>query len=215
MKPLRVLLADDHDVVRAGTRLMIEARPGWEVCGEASDGREAVEMAGKLKPDVVVLDMTMPKMSGLDAARQIRRRSPGTELLMFTAHESEDIIRQVFEAGVRSYILKTEATTQLVPALTALAMHKPFFTTNVSEVLFARYMQSGSGHEPTNGRLTTRERETVHLLADGKSNKEVADVLGISVKTVETHRAAIMRKLRLKSFAELVRYAVRNGIIEA
>ena len=214
--PLRILVADDHEVVRQGVRVLVEQEAGWEICGEAIDGREAVALTEKLAPDVVVLDLGMPVLSGLDAARQIRLGRPKTEVLIFTAEENEQLIHKVFAAGVRSYILKSDLGEHLVAAIRALGQHRHYFTNRISEVVFARYLNdaSGAGKDKTEG-LTSRERETVQLLCEGKSNKEAGVALGITVKTVETHRAAIMRKLRLDSFAELVRYAIRNKIIAA
>jgi DNA-binding NarL/FixJ family response regulator len=196
--------------------MLIEQEAGWEVCGEAVDGRKAVALAEKLEPDVVVLDIGMPELNGLDAARQIKRVLPKTEVLVFTAEESEQLIHDVFAAGARSYILKSDIGGHLIAALRALGQHKHYFTPGISEVVFARYLDgtSGAGHDKAEG-LTPREREIVQLLGEGKSNKEAASVLGISIKTVETHRAATMRKLRLDSFADLVRYAIRNKIIAA
>ena len=215
--PLRILIADDHDVMRQGTRSVIERQPGWEVCGVASNGRDAVAQATELKPDIVIMDMTMPELNGLDAALQIKRRLPRTEILIFTAHESDALIRDAFEAGVKSFILKSEAHQLLVEAIESLAQHKPFFTDKVSEVLFSDILDRSDGKrseaEPGK-RLSAREREIVQLIAEGKSNKEVADALGISVRTAETHRASILRKLNLDSVASLVRYAIRNKRIE-
>jgi two-component system response regulator NreC len=215
----RVLLADDHQVMRRGLRAVIETMEGWEVCAEVQTGRDAVLQAERLRPEIAVLDMTMPELNGLEATRQIRKVSPQTEVLIFTGHETEELVHQVFEAGARSYILKTDGKDQLEAALRALAEHKPYFTTQIGEILFSKILTKKKGsatEEPTTtGRLTDREREIVQLLAEGKSNKEVADFLGISVKTTETHRAAIMRKLQLKAFSELVRYAIRNHIISA
>ncbi len=217
MEKTKVLIADDHQVMRRGVRAVVELLPGWEVCGEASTGREAVEMVGRLHPQIVVMDVTMPELNGLEATRQIKKIAPATEILMFTGLETEELIRQVFEAGARSYILKTDGREQLESALRALAAHKPYFTTQVGEILFAKFLHGKPRHdeEATEGRLTDREREIVQLLAEGASNKEVGDSLGISVKTVETHRAAIMKKLKFKSFSDLVRYAIRNHIISA
>ena len=214
LEKLRILLADDHEVVRHGVRLLIGKEPGWEVCGEAGDGRKAVALAGQLEPDVVVLDIGMPELNGLDAARQIKRARPKTEVLIFTAEESEQLIHEVFATGARSYILKSDIGGHLVAAIRALGQHRHYFTNRISEVVFARYLDgaSGAGRDKTEG-LTPREREIVQLLGEGRSNKEVAALLGISIKTVETHRAATMRKLRLDSFADLVRYAIRNNII--
>ena len=213
MPAVRILLADDHEIVREGVRAMIERQPGWEICGEASTGREAVAKAEKLAPDIVIMDIGMPELNGLDAARQIKKLHPQVEVLIFTANETEEIVRQVFQAGARGYLLKAEASKHLMPALEMLCKHRTYFSSKVSEMIFSGYMQGRLGGEDT--ALTPRERETVQLIAEGKSNKEIAELFGISVKTVETHRAAIMRKLRLESFAALVRYAIRTGIIEA
>ncbi|MHA3774546.1 response regulator [Verrucomicrobiota bacterium sgz303538] len=215
---LRILLADDHQLVRDGLRVLIQRQPGWEVCGETNNGREAVALAEQLRPNIAVLDMTMPELNGLDATRQIKKCCPDTEVLIFTGHETEELVHQVFEAGARSYILKTDANVQLIAALNALALHKPYFTSRVGEIIFAKFLRSqraAQEEQSYQGRLTDREREIVQLLAEGKSNKEVAAVLGISVKTAETHRAAVMRKLGLETFSDLVRYAIRNHIIEA
>ena len=213
---MRILIADDHDVMRQGTRSVIEREPGWEVCGVASTGREAVTQASELAPDIVIMDMTMPELNGLEAALQIKRRAPRTEILMFTAHESDKLIRDAFEAGVKSFILKSEAHHFLVEAIESLARHKPFFTSKVSEILFSNMLnraRPGDATEPEE-RLTARERQIVQRLAEGKSNKEVAEAMGVSVRTAETHRASVLRKLNLDSLASLVRYAIRNKIIE-
>jgi two-component system, NarL family, response regulator NreC len=215
--PLRILIADDHDVMRQGTRSLVEREKGWEVCGTASTGREAISKAAELKPDIIIMDMTMPELNGLDAAIQIKRRLPGTEVLLFTAHESDDLIRDAFQAGVKSFVLKSEAHQILVEAIESLARHKPFFTAKVSEILFSNILQRAEGHQDVTEpgeRLTLREREIVQLIAEGKSNKEVAEALGISIRTAETHRASILRKLNLDSVASLVRYAIRNKFID-
>jgi len=215
--PLRILIADDHDVMRQGTQAVIERHPGWQVCGLAVNGREAVARAVELKPDVVILDMTMPQLNGLDAAIQIKRQVPAAEILMFTAHETDDLIRQAFEIGVKSFIVKTEAHQFLVEAIESLARHKPYFTAKVSEILFSNILNRAEGGRDAaeaGERLSAREREIVQLIAEGKSNKEVAAALGISVRTAETHRASILRKLNLDSVAALVRYAIRNNMIE-
>lgn len=200
-------------------RLLLEKREGWTVVAEAADGRAAMAKALEHKPDVVVLDVNMPQLNGLDVARQIKRALPATEVLIFTGIENEELIQKVFEAGARSYILKSDISNHLVAAVEALSQHKTYFTNHISEIVFARYLQGkqrpgASGLAP-GSRLTPREREIVQLLAEGKSNKEVGAALGISVKTAETHRATIMRKLNFESFSELVRYAIRNHIIEA
>ncbi|MDP9099995.1 MAG: response regulator transcription factor [Verrucomicrobiota bacterium] len=215
MKKLRILVADDHEIVRQGVRKLAEERPEWEVCGEAADGRSAVALAEELKPDVVIVDLGMPELGGLEATRQIKRSLPQTEVLIFTGQEDEQLIHDVFTAGARSYILKNDIGRHLIAAIEALGQHKHYFTNRTSEVIFARYLdgRSGPGNDKMEG-LTPREREIVQLLAEGKSNKEVASVLGISIKTAETHRATIMRKLNFDSFADLVRYAIRRKIIE-
>jgi two-component system response regulator NreC len=215
MKSLRILIADDHEVVREGTRMILEREPGWEVCYVAKTGREAAEQASKLRPDIVVLDMGMPELTGLEAARKIKRALPNTEVLIFTASESNDLIRDVFEAGAKSYILKADVGSHLVEAVKSLSQHKPFFTNKVAEVLFAKFLDRETTKSEPIEKLTPREREIVRLLAEGKSNKEVADTLGLSVRTAETHRANLMRKLKLSSLAELVRYALRHKIVES
>jgi two-component system, NarL family, response regulator NreC len=216
-QPLRILIADDHDVVRQGTAAIIERESGWEVCGIAATGREAVAQAIQLSPDIVIMDMTMPELNGLDAAIQIKRRLAKTEILIFSAHETEDLVREAFAAGVKSFIFKSEAHQCLREAIESLSRHKPYFTDKVSEILFSNILDGAKGKRGGSDpgqRLSTREREIVQLLAEGSSNKQVADSLGISVRTAETHRAAILRKLKLDSVADLVRYAIRNRIIE-
>jgi DNA-binding NarL/FixJ family response regulator len=214
---LRILIADDHDVMRQGIRSVIERESGWEVCGVARHGREAVATAIELKPDIVVIDMAMPELNGLDAAIQILQSLPRTEILMFTAHQTDDLVRSAFEEGVKSVIFKSEAHQFLVKAIQSLALHKPFFTNKVSEILFSRILNQTAGErndsEPGQ-RLTAREREVAQLLAEGRSNKQVAHALGVSVRTAEAHRASILRKLNLDSLAALVRYAIRNKLIE-
>ncbi len=209
---VRILLADDHEIVREGVRAMIEQHPGWEICGEAATGREAVALTRERTPDIVIMDIGMPELNGLDATRQIKRLVPQVEVLMFTANETEEIVRQVFQSGARGYLLKAEASKHLIPAIEMLSKHRTYFSSKVSEMIFSGYMQGRAGIQDT--ALTSRERETVQLIAEGKSNKDIAEAFGISVKTVETHRAAIMRKLKLESVAAVVRYAIRNGIIE-
>jgi two-component system, NarL family, response regulator NreC len=211
---LRILLADDHDMMREGTRALIQRQSGWEVCGTAGNGREAVAQAIKLEPDIIIMDISMPELNGVDATVQIKKRLPQTEILMFSAHETDELIQDVFEAGARSFIFKSEAHSFLVEAIKSLSQHKPFFTKKVSEVLFAEILDRSEAKPHTGKRLTAREREIVRLLAEGRSNKAVADALGISVRTAETHRASILRKLSLASIADLVRYAIRHKMIE-
>jgi DNA-binding NarL/FixJ family response regulator len=212
MTALRILIADDHSVVRAGLRSLLESHPGWEVCAEAADGREAVEKAAKLKPHVAVLDIGMPLLNGVEATRQIRKSSPDTEILVLTMHESEDLVQQVTEAGARGYILKDDADRILIAAVDAVCNHKPYFSTRVSSA--ADSTDSSEPPKSSRSRLTPREREILQLLAEGKSNKEIASLLGISVNTAEAHRANIMLKLGFHSITELVVYAVRNKIIQ-
>jgi DNA-binding NarL/FixJ family response regulator len=212
----RILLVDDHEIIRKGLRSVVEARKDWEIVGEATTGRDAVRKVEELKPDVVVMDISMPELNGLEAVRQIVKIAPRTEVLVLTMHESEDLVREVLEAGARGYLLKSDASRQLIGAIDALRVHKPFLTSKVNEVVLMGYLGGKPlKGETSGGRLTPREREIVQLLAEGMTNKEVATTLGISVKTAETHRTNIMRKLDLHSISELVRYAVRNHIIEA
>ncbi len=212
--PLRILVADDHHVVRTGLRTLLETERGWQVCAEAANGREAVEKAGELKPDVAVLDIGMPLLNGVEATRQIRKLSPKTEVLILTMHDSEVLIQEVLKAGARGYILKDDADRNLIAAVDALRQHKPYLSSRLSEVFSKTVRSAGEDSASDRRRLTPREREIVQLLAEGKSNKEISGFLGISVKTAETHRANIMLKLNFHSITELVRYAVRNKIIQ-
>jgi DNA-binding NarL/FixJ family response regulator len=214
MKKLRLLIADDHGMVRRGLRAAIEARREWEVCGEAENGRQAVELAKQLRPDLVVLDLTMPELNGLDAARKIRAALPATQVLIQTMHDSEALAQEVLAAGARGYLLKNDAPEMLAQAIEALAAGSTFFTPKVSDLVMSSLARPGSNPEPPRSRLTPRERELVQLLAEGKSNKEAADALGISLNTVETHRKNVMSKLRLRSAPDLVRYAIRNKLVE-
>src|SRR3984957_14700471 len=215
---IRILIADDHDLMRRGLRALLESHPGWEICGEAANGREAVSLTEELKPDIIILDITMPELNGVDAARRILRSTPETEVLLLSVHYSDQLIREILEAGIRGYIVKSDSDRDLVIAVEALANHKPFFTPRATELilnhLHRRPNDPADPPETIGERLTTREREVVQLLSEGKSSREVATVLSISVKTAETHRANIMRKLEIHSVSELVRYAVRNQIIE-
>jgi DNA-binding NarL/FixJ family response regulator len=216
--PVRILVADDHQVVRTGLRALLESKTGWQVCAEAANGREAVEKAARLKPDVAVLDIGMPLLNGVEATRQIRKLSPQTEILILTMHDSELLVQEVLGAGAHGYILKDDADRNLVAAVDALRRHKPFLSSRVSEAVSGTAGPAGDGSalsQASRSRLTPREREIVQLLAEGKSNKEVAGYLGISVKTAETHRANIMLKLDFHSITDLVRYAVRNNIIQS
>lgn len=214
MSALRILIADDHEVARRGIRALLESHPGWEVCGEASDGREAVNAANRLKPDLVLLDIGMPSLNGLDATRQILAAAPDTRVLILTMHDSEQVVREVLAAGARGFLLKSDAGRDLVAAVEALQHHRTFFTTKVAQLVLEGYLRP----DPESDRslrsvLTPREREVIQLLAEGKTTKEVATTLNLSVKTAETHRTNLMRKLDLHSVVDLTLYAVRNGIV--
>src|SRR5271157_68296 len=212
MASLSILIADDHAVVRTGLRTLLESRDGWQVCAEAVDGRDAVEKATKHKPDVAVLDIGMPLLNGVDATRHIRKASPHTQILILTMHESDELVHQVIEAGARGYILKDDADRVLLAAVDALRHNKPYFWLRVSPAVNPGELSSDPA-TPHRTRLPPREREILQLLAEGKSNKEIATILGISVNTAEAHRANIMLKLDLHSLPELVLYAIRNNII--
>ena len=210
---VRILLADDHDVVRKGLRGLLEVNPRWQICGEATNGRDAVKLAMELRPDIAVLDLEMPELNGLEATRQIKKDLPELEVLIFTMHETNQLIRDALAAGARGIVLKTDAGRHLVEAVEALSRHNPFFTAKAAETLLEKFLESTAASIEAH-RLTDREREIVQLLAEGKGNKEISAILYISVKTVETHRSAIMRKLKMNSIVDLVRYAIRNNWIK-
>jgi DNA-binding NarL/FixJ family response regulator len=214
--PLRIIIVDDHAVVRRGVRALLESQPGWEVLAEATTGREAIELVRKLQPHVVVMDLSLPELNGLEATRQIVKEAPQTEILVLTMHHSEQLARDVLQAGARGYVLKSDADQNLVAAVESLRQHKPFLTSQVTELVLDGYIRGGDLAEGGGIKdpVTSREREVIQLLAEGHSNKETASVLGVSVKTVEAHRANIMRKLHFRSVTELVRYAVRNKIVQ-
>lgn len=216
---IRILLADDHDLIRRGVKELLETHPGWQVVGEANTGWEAVRKAAELRPNVAIVDITMPQLNGLEASRRIRKVSSRTEILIFSMHYSDQLIRDVLDAGVRGYVIKSDTARDLMGAVEALANHRPFFTPRATELILNNF-----GHRPDEepveapeslDRPTAREREIIQLLAEGKTTKEAAAALGISVKTAETHRANVMRKLQVHSVTGLVLYAVRNRIIEA
>jgi len=216
MCAVSLLVADDHDIVRRGIRALIQEQPEWQIAAEAKDGRDAVTKATEFQPDVAILDITMPSLNGLDAAKQIAKLSPRTKILILTVHESDQLIRKALDAGASGYIFKTDAAFDLIAAVKSLLSDKAFFTPKVSQMVLNGYLGKGpmaSEDEPL--QITGREREIVQLLAEGKHSKEVATTLDITVKTVETHRSNILRKLHFHSVTELVRYAVRNHIIEA
>lgn len=213
----RILVADDHELVRRGLRALLQRKGDWEICGEAQDGVEAVEQAKRLKPDVVIIDIGMPNSNGLDATREIVKARPQTRVLVLTLYDSEEMVQQVLQAGARGFILKSDAAQDLLTALEALRRNQTFFSAKVSDVVLDGYV-SGKGpsnsNAPQRSRLTSRERELVQLLAEGKSTRQAAGKLGMSVKTAETHRSNIMRKLQLHSASELVLYAVRNKLVQ-
>lgn len=216
MKTVQILIADDHELIRDGLKVRLEKHSGWRVCAEAQNGRRAVELALELKPNIAILDVGMPELNGIEAARQIRKGCPQTEILILTLQESEDLIQEALASGARGFLLKTDAARLLTVAVETLLERKPFFTGKVTDLVLRGFLDpsTGRGSDPrVRGRLTTREREIVQLLAEAKTSKEAASRLGVSVKTIEAHRANIMRKLNLHSVAELVRYAVRNRII--
>ena len=215
MNGLRILIADDHEVARQGIRALLESHPGWEVCAEAKDGREAVELATNSKPDIVLLDIGMPNLNGLDAARQILAMSPAIRILILTMHDAEQVVREVLAAGARGFVLKSDAARDLVAAVDALQHRRTFFTTRVTQMVMNGYLHPEKESQPSvKAVLTPREREVIQLLAEGKTSKEVAVALKLSVKTAETHRTNLMRKLDLHSVADLTLYAIRNGIVQ-
>jgi DNA-binding NarL/FixJ family response regulator len=218
MANVRILIADDHTVARRGVRALLETQKTWKVCGEAATGSEAIQLARKLKPDVVVMDITMPELNGLEATRQILAESPDIQVLILTMHESDEVVREVLSAGARSYVLKTDLDQELISGVHALLRGETFFSARASQVFLKGYLKSLSEPDRADSssphQLTPRQKEVVRHLAEGKINKEVAAALGISTKTVEAHRAQIMAKLRLHSFSDLVRYAVKEKIVE-
>jgi two-component system response regulator NreC len=215
MRKIRILLADDHTLIRRGLRLVIEQQPDLVVVGEGSDGREAVSLAASLKPDVAVLDIGMPNLNGIEAAKQITDRETGTAVVILSMYSDETYILRALKAGARGYLLKDSAESDLVKAIHSVADGKSFFSPTVSRVLLEDYMRKlqRTGGESSYDLLTPREREVLQLIAEGKSNKEIADMLNLSVYTVETHRGNLMEKLNLKGIPELILYAVRKGII--
>jgi DNA-binding NarL/FixJ family response regulator len=219
METLRIVLADDHAVVRYGLRSLLEQQAGWRVVGEAATGEEAVTKVREFKPDVAILDISMPSLNGLEAARQIVEGGSKTRILILTIYDSDAMIKEMLDAGVKGYVLKSDATRNLVVAVEALQHNKTYFTSKVAEMVLDGYLKKVKNPaatepaEPVASRVTSRQREILKLLAEGKSSKEVAGALGMSVKTVETHRSNIMKRLNCHSLSELVRYALRNQII--
>jgi len=213
MKPARIVIADDHELVRKGLAAVIHEVEAWKVVAEASNGRQAVEQVAAHKPDIAIMDLTMPELNGLEATRQILADGPQTRVLILTAHESEQLIREVLGAGAQGYVLKSDAGRALVSAVDALLEGGTFFTSKVARMVLEGYLRNPNETQAIQT-LSAREREIVQLLAEGRSNKEVARKLDISVKTAETHRSNIMRKMQFDSLSDLVRYAVRNKIID-
>jgi DNA-binding NarL/FixJ family response regulator len=216
LRKLRILIADDHGLLRHGVRTILQARRGWKVVGEATNGREAVDKAIKLKPDVLVVDISMPELDGVEVTRQIRKALPEVKVLVLTMHESDQMVRQALNAGANGYLLKSDLPDYLPKAVKAIAENKSFLTPKISEIVLEGFINAGN--KPAEGklaspRITPRELEIVRLLAQGKSNKELSTQLGITVRTVETHRSKIMLKLGVHSLAELIHYAMRNEII--
>jgi DNA-binding NarL/FixJ family response regulator len=214
-KRLRILVADDHELVRRGIRGLLRARPGWTVVGEAMNGREAVEKANRLKPDVVILDISMPDLDGLQATRRIREVVPTTKVVVLTMHDSDQMVRRVLHAGALGYVLKSDLATQLVKAVKYVSAGKQFLTPRISDMVLKGFLKIGNQVDKTGrsqARPTLREMEVIRLLAEGKANKEIAVALGITTRTAETHRAKIMLKLGLHSLTELIHYAIRHKI---
>lgn len=207
---VRLLIADDHDVVRAGLRRILEARADWSVVAEAADGRRAIAQAITHKPDIAIVDYSLPLINGVEATRQIRMRAPTVEVLIFTMHDNETILQDLLQAGARGYLLKSDVEQHLYSAVEALAVGRSFFTGRASDRILDAYLTKSKA----DGVLTSRERGIVQLIAEGHSNKAIAGVLNISIKTVETHRSNIMHKLNFDSTAALVRYAIRNKLVE-
>jgi DNA-binding NarL/FixJ family response regulator len=215
MAGVRILVADDHEVVRRGVCTLLESHPGWEICCEVGDGREAVEKVAELKPDIVILDIGMPRLNGLEAARQILKTDPRQRVLVLTISDAEQVVQEVLKAGARGFLLKSDAAKEVVSAVDALLHDRTYFNSRVGEMVLTRFLHGGRPPEGEYGlpTLTPREREVLQLLAEGQTTKEVAATLHLSVKTAETHRSNLMRKLGLHNVSELVMYAVRNNIV--
>ena len=215
MSTFRILLADDHPIFRMGVSSLIRSNPGWEVCGEAADGREAATKCIQLRPDLLILDICMPNLNGLDAARQILKHSPDQKILVLTNVESEQVIRECLEAGVRGWAFKSDSPAELTAAIQAMQQNRFSFSARVSNLILHGYLKP-HGVNPTisvPARLSAREREVVQLVSEGKTSREIASLLGVTVKTAESHRSNVMLKLRVHSTVELVMYAIRNEIV--
>jgi DNA-binding NarL/FixJ family response regulator len=216
MSKVSILIADDHELLRRGLVSTLTEMENWEVVGQAANGREAVTLATQLRPQIVVLDITMPELNGLEATRQILDSVPETRVLVLSVHESEQVVREVLAAGAQGYLLKSDAGRELVAAVQAVLQNKPYFTSRVAQMVLQGFLSSNTPDNlgTDSSRLSPREREIVQLLAEGNTTKEVAAILEISPKTAETHRTNIMRRLGFRSIVELVRYAIRNAMIE-
>ena len=214
MCALRILVADDHEIVRRGVCTLLQSHPGWQICGEASNGTQAVELAAQLNPDLIVLDISMPEMSGLDAAHLILQRNGKQKILFLTIVESDELVRKALEMGIRGFVQKSDAARELVSAIEALERNGTYFTSRIAQMVLDGYLdQDRPRPNRSQSLLTNREREIVRLVAEGKSTREISALLGVSAKTAETHRSNIMRKLKLHSVSELILYAIRNGIL--
>jgi DNA-binding NarL/FixJ family response regulator len=215
---VRILIADDHDIVREGLRKILDGHAHWVLCGEAQNGRQVVNLCQEMKPDIAILDISMPELNGVDACLQVRKVSPATEILVFTMHDSEHLVRSMLAAGARGYLLKSDPAQTLIEAVASLAAHRPYFNAHVSETILSGYLHAMAQEMPSSpergASLTGREREVLQLLAEGRPNKEVARRLGVGVKTVETHRFAIMRKIGANSIVDVVLFAIRNHIVD-
>ena len=209
----RIMIVDDHEAIRRGVRQIVETKAYYQVVAEAGDGRTALEMAKDARPDIAIIDYSIPELNGLDLSHALKRLNPRIEILLYTMHDREEIVMDVLRAGVRGFVLKSDTEKHLLAALDALSIHRPYFSGAISETLLAQFLESKPQEIASS--LTHREREIVQQVAEGRLNKEIAARLNISIKTVETHRASAMRKLKLKTTADLVRYAVRNQLIQA
>ena len=212
MTTLRILIADDHEIVRSGVAAVLESQPGWTVVAQVANGRDAVAEAERTRPDVVILDISMPELNGIEAARRILRAVPRAEVVILTMHESERVVRRILEAGARGYVSKSDVARSLVDAVEAVRHHRAFLSSAATTTIINAYVQSPHAPPAAKAGLTSREREVLQLVAEGKSSKEVASALGISTATAETHRRNIMQKLDLHSVTQLTRYAIRNEL---
>lgn len=206
-----ILIADDHEVVRSGLRSILEAHEGWQVVAEADNGKDAISLAVEKSPNVAIVDYSLPLINGVEVARNIKIRQVDTEVLIFTMHDSDVLIKEAFQAGARAFLLKSDARHHLISAVESLINHRPFFTGNISEKMLASFLSINDGPKVV---LSPREKNVIQLISEGHSNKGMSRILNLSVKTIETHRASAMRKLSVNSTAELVRYAIRNMLIE-